>query len=208
MELRPWGEGGRIIVYCPGIWEDLTIGESISVNGVCLTVVEKKQGVFIADISRESMNRSTLGETRRGKRVNLERALRLDSRLGGHIVQGHVDGIGTVKGVRDARDSRSFTFSHPAELGPYLVSKGSVAVDGISLTISAVGEGEFGMAAIPMTIRETNLGGMKVGDPVNLEVDIIAKYVRSFLERGLSEGRNQIDVDESFYRKLLEGGFA
>jgi len=138
--------------------------------------------------------------------VNLERALTLDSRLGGHLVQGHVDGIGTVIAVRKSGEGRVYSFSVDHEVAEFLVTKGSIAVDGISLTISALSEGEFSVAVIPHTVEETNLKGIKAGDAVNLEVDIIAKYVHRYLERGLS-GADSTTEGGSFYEKLVEGGF-
>jgi riboflavin synthase len=207
-ELWPVDQGARIAVSCRRVWNKLEIGESVDVNGVCLTVVETGAGRFTADISEESLSRSTLGGLKRGAPVNLERALTLESRLGGHLVQGHVDGVGAVKAIKSAGESRTYTFSCPADLKEYLVEKGSIAVDGISLTISTMGEGEFGVAAIPHTIRQTNLKGLRVGDTVNLETDIIAKYVRSYLAKGLSPRESAGEGDSGFYNKLLEGGFA
>jgi riboflavin synthase len=206
-ELKALAKGARIVVLCDRILEELEIGESVAVNGVCLTAVEHKKGSFAADISEESLERSTLGRLHRGTAVNLERALSLRSRLGGHIVQGHVDGVGRVKEVSAAGEGRVYSFSVPGQLEDYLVEKGSIAVDGISLTISSLSEGWFSVAAIPHTVEMSNLKGVKVGDAVNLEVDIIAKYVRRYMERGLpvmqvGEGRGG-----SLEEKLIEGGF-
>ncbi|OFW56020.1 MAG: riboflavin synthase subunit alpha [Candidatus Solincola sediminis] len=205
-ELRVAGEGARITVSSEKVWKDLEIGESVSVNGVCLTAVETGRGYFSADMSSESLGRSTLGGMRRGSPVNLERALSLNSRLGGHIVQGHVDGIGTVRNIEKSGEGALYSFGYPGDLDRYMVDKGSVAVDGISLTIGALRAGEFTAAVIPHTLHETDLKSLKAGDGVNLEVDIIAKYVQRFLDKGSSQADESGDA--SLYRKLLEGGFA
>lgn len=204
------GEGGRLRISCPGIWKELKQGESVAVNGVCLTVTGTGGGSFTADVSRESLERSTLGDLRRGETVNLERALRLDSRLGGHLVQGHVDGVGRIAEIREEGRGRTLFITAPRGIFAYLVEKGSVAVDGISLTVSGLWGDRFSVAVIPHTLAVTNLGRRRAGDAVNLEVDIIAKYVRSYLERGLGPAEESEDVegDSDFYRKLVEGGFA
>jgi riboflavin synthase len=206
-ELRAFSGGARITIACGKVWKELETGESVSVNGVCLTAIEIGQGYFVADISPESLSRSTLGGMRKGKPVNLERALSPTSRLGGHIVQGHVDGIGTVRSIERSGQGALYSFSYPSDLGRYLVEKGSIAVDGISLTVSSLRDGEFSTAIIPHTIEETDLRELKAGDAVNLEVDIIAKYVQRFLDIR-SSGPEGGGGDESLYRKLLEGGFA
>lgn len=204
-ELRAVEKGARITVSCGKVWKDLAVGDSVCVNGVCLTAVERGQGYFVADVSEESLRRSTLGGLARGAPLNLERALALGSRLGGHIVQGHVDGTGTLKSTRESGEGRVFAFACPRELREFMVEKGSVAVDGISLTISSLAEEEFAVAAIPHTVAATNLGEMKAGERVNLEVDIIAKYVRSYLDRGMS--RKEDAGGGSLYQKMVEGGF-
>lgn len=205
-DLKRYGNEARITVSCRRVWEDLAIGDSVAVNGVCLTAVERAKGYFTADVSEESMQRSSLGALRRGAALNLERALSLGSRLGGHIVQGHVDGTGRVEAVRESGKGRVYSFSMPPQVEMYLVEKGSIAVDGISLTISALGDGEFEVAAIPHTVAETNLRSIKVGASVNLEVDVIAKYVRRYMERGLSGGDGGRESG-SLSEKLVEGGF-
>jgi riboflavin synthase len=207
-EIIHTGKEARIVVSCSNIWRELAIGESVCVNGVCLTVVARGEGTFTADISEESMERSTLGGIKIRTAVNLERALTLASRLGGHIVQGHVDGLGRLRGIKSSGKGRTYAFSCPNELYVYMVQKGSIAVDGISLTISAMSDGGFEVAAIPHTVEETNLKSLKAGDTVNLEVDIIAKYVRSYVERSPSKSEVAIEGDEALYKKLVEGGFA
>jgi riboflavin synthase len=206
-ELRPAAKEARITVSCERVWKGLEIGESVAVNGVCLTAVEVGEGFFTADISAESLERSTLGGFSRGEAVNLERALSLGSRLGGHMVQGHVDGKGRVKATERSGEGRVYRFSVTPEVEGYLVEKGSIAVDGISLTISSLEEGGFSVAAIPHTVAATNLEYLKTGDAVNLEVDIIAKYVRRYLERGLPGMEAGGSGEDSFYDKLAEGGF-
>ncbi|MDY6794222.1 MAG: riboflavin synthase [Actinomycetota bacterium] len=205
--LRAEADGARIEVSCRLVVEGLRTGESICVNGVCLTAVEAERGGFTADISRESLDRSTLGRKRRGSPVNLERALSLGTRLGGHIVQGHVDGVGRTTRIEEAGNARVYVFSSPQELDVYLVEKGSIAVDGISLTISALEEGEFSVAVIPHTLEGTNLKSLRQGDEVNLETDIIAKYVMRFMSRGLPWPGNTGGDTGSLYEKLIEGGF-
>lgn len=202
--------GGRLRIACRSIWKELALGESVAVNGVCLTVTEASRGSFAADVSPESLRRTTLGDLRRGDAVNLERALRLDSRLGGHLVQGHVDGVGRVREVREEGGGRTLVISAPPEIAVYLVEKGSIAVDGISLTVSRLRGEDFSVAVIPHTLAVTTLGRRRAGDAVNLEVDIIAKYVRTFLERGIPAARGGGETDSAgngLYQKLVEGGF-
>lgn len=159
----------------------LTIGESIAVNGACMTVAAKGRGRVLIDVSAESMRRTTLGKLRVGSRVNLERALRLADRLGGHLVQGHVDGIGHLVSIEAESNGWIYTFEAPAAVARYLVEKGSVAVDGISLTVAALRNRRFTVAVIPHTARCTTLGKRKCGDWVNLEADVLAKYVEKLL---------------------------
>ncbi len=205
-ELRRLGKEASLAVSCSEIWKDLTIGDSVSVNGVCLTVTAHGEGWFSADVSEESLSRTTLAQAYRGMEVNLERALTPSSRMGGHIVQGHIDGVGTVEGIRQVGEGREYAFSCPPEIRGYLVEKGSIAVDGISLTISSLSDRGFYVAAIPHTVAETNLRGLKPGDKVNLEVDILAKYVKNYLERSVSGGNRDENAD-ALYEKLSEGGF-
>lgn len=209
-EVRLTSRGGSLKIGSRRIWKELQIGESVAVNGACLTVVEASAGTFTVDVSPESVARTNLGLLRRGDPVNLERALTLASRLGGHLVQGHVDGTGRVMEIRREGEGRTIIIAAPPDIHGYLVVKGSVAVDGISLTVSELGEAGFGVAVIPHTLAVTNLGLRRVGDSVNLEVDIIAKYVRTYLERGFpsrAEGERGVAEEENFRRKLAEGGF-
>lgn len=188
--LRRSGSAVRISIATRFPMEELTLGESIAVNGVCLTAVSFGGGSFEADLSPESLERSTLGDLIPGSLVNLERALRLCDRLGGHLVSGHVDGIATVVERRQDANAVRFTFRIPAELSRYLVEKGSVAVDGISLTVNEVGGDSFGLAVIPHTLAATTLKDARPGCRVNVETDILGKYVERLLkgEKALFKG--------------------
>jgi riboflavin synthase len=176
------GNSGRLRLRAPIVRADLHEGDSVSVNGVCLTAVELRGGSFDADASPETLSRSSLGRLQPGGVVNLERALLPTSRLGGHIVQGHVDGTGEVVAAQPLGDGNWWlSVRYPAELDRYLVSKGSVAVDGISLTIASIESSVFGIAIIPHTWAHTNLRTRRPGDVVNLETDILAKYVEKLI---------------------------
>jgi riboflavin synthase len=174
-------ESARLTVRAPGVTADAVLGTSIAVNGVCLTVVDLADGVFIADVMHETLRRSSLGALAVGSPVNLERAVRASDRLGGHIVQGHVDGVGTVIDRRAGDRWQIVRISLPDGLSRYVVEKGSIAVDGVSLTVSAVANGWFEVSLIPTTLALTTLGQRKVGDQINLEVDVIAKYVERLM---------------------------
>jgi riboflavin synthase len=160
---------------------ELREGDSIAVNGVCLTATRIADGAFSADVMHESLRRSSLAEVGEGSPVNLELPLRASDRLGGHVVQGHVDGVATVRAVRGDGFARVVTFDAPAELLRYMVEKGSIAVDGVSLTVSAVDDGSFSVSLIPETLERTTLGAAAPGRPVNLEVDVLAKYVEKLV---------------------------
>ena len=156
---------------------ELTGGESVSVNGVCLTVAELTAAMFAADIGPETARVTTLGALQPGHPVNLERALRADGRFGGHFVQGHVDGLGTVRELRAEGDAHWLKVGYSVSLAPYLVTKGSVAVEGVSLTVAALDGDHFDVMIIPFTWAHTNLGALREGSPVNLECDVVGKYV-------------------------------
>jgi riboflavin synthase len=160
---------------------ELADGDSIAVNGVCLTAIGPDAGGFGADVMHETLRRSSLAEVRPGARVNLELPLRADARLGGHVVQGHVDGLGAVRDVREDGFARVVAIEADPSLSRYLVEKGSIAVDGVSLTVAAVDGDRFEVSLIPETIARTTLGAAAPGSPVNLEVDILAKYVEKLL---------------------------
>ena len=175
------GDSADIAVRGPVVTSDARHGDSISVNGVCLTVIDNVDGVFTADVMGETLRRSSLGALEVGSPVNLERAAALGSRLGGHLVQGHVDGVARIVAREPAADWEVVRFSLPAELAKYVVEKGSITVDGVSLTVMAVDDETFSVGMIPTTSKLTVLGAKDVGDPVNLEVDVIAKYVEKML---------------------------
>ena len=163
---------------------ELELGESIAVNGACLTVTTIGKNVFTVDASHETLSRTNLGKLKKGARVNLERSLRAGGKLGGHIVNGHVDGVGRVESRRKIGDSHVFRFSVPKALSRYIVEKGSVAIDGVSLTVNEVKGKEFTVNIIPYTLEETIFGSLKKGDSVNIECDIIGKYVEKFVSLG------------------------
>jgi riboflavin synthase len=178
------GEGVRMTVEARVVTEGTSEGDSVAVNGVCLTALEVRADSFSADGSRETLQRSTLGALRAGSRVNLERAVTPSTRLGGHIVQGHVDARGRFLSAEEHGGSWTVRVGYPKEMARYLVFKGSVAVEGISLTVAALAEDHFEIAVIPKTWEVTNLSALRHGDPVNLEADIIAKYVERILSFG------------------------
>jgi len=156
-------------------------GESLAVNGVCLTMLPSDDGALTTDLSEETLSRTTLGGLSSGVQVNVERALALGDRLGGHIVQGHVDCVGATVAIEEQGDFAVYRWSYPAEYASLVVSKGSIAVDGVSLTIVDPDQGSFGVALIPETLRRTTIGALRIGDRVNLEFDMIAKYVRNLV---------------------------
>ena len=159
------------------------LGASIAVNGACLTVVQKTKKSFAFDVSPETLERTSLATNKPGTLLNLERSMRLDDRLGGHLVTGHIDGVGVVRSIEKKGDFTFFSFRIAQRLGSLLVSKGSVAVDGISLTVNGCGLREFTVAVIPFTLQHTNLRARRVGDKVNIETDLIGKYVHKFIKQ-------------------------
>lgn len=201
-------DAARITVRGPLVTSDAGHGDSLSINGVCLTVTGTEDGTFTADVMLETLNRSSLGDLRPGSPVNLERPMRLDGRLGGHLVQGHVDGLGTIESRRPGENWDVVRIQLPPTLARYVVEKGSIGVDGVSLTVSATNDtathdsathdsatndtvsatGEdppwFEVSLIPETLQRTTLGHKQPGDPVNLEVDVIAKYVEKLMAGG------------------------
>ncbi len=175
------GTGIRIEVYAPEFGRDMAIGDSIAVDGACLTVVKFIRGAFIADVSEETARMTTIGSFTQSKKVNLERAMRLSDRLGGHIVTGHIDGVGSLVMRHPAGNSTIYQFQAPPELMEYVVPKGSIAVDGISLTVADTRDDGFACAVIPHTEQSTTLKDKPTGGSVNLEVDMMAKYVQRFV---------------------------
>jgi riboflavin synthase len=175
------GENSRLVIEARLVTEDIHEGDSIAVNGVCLTALDVNNGSFAADVSRETLDRSTLSRLEPGTPVNLERSVTPVTRLGGHLVQGHVDARGKFLGATDLGGSWTVRISYPPDIGRYLVFKGSVAVEGISLTIAKLTDEYFEIAIIPKTWEVTNFPHLRPGDDVNLEADVIAKYVERIL---------------------------
>jgi len=179
-------EGGRLAIRCGYAAESIAIGASIACDGACLTATKVDPSgpgsAFAVDVSNETLAKTTLDEWRPGRRINLERALKAGDELGGHIVAGHVDGAGRIVEMHADGQSRRFMVEVPPELAPYIASKGSVCLDGISLTVNEVKENRFGINIIPHTLTHTTLGAKKPGDRVNLEVDVFARYVARLME--------------------------
>lgn len=190
-------DGAFLVIEAKTVLEGTRIGDSISINGVDLTVIEMGKDFFSADASLETLKRSTLGEFRTGTRVNLERALAVGERLGGHMVQGHVDGTGELQSVTPEGNSYRVRFRFPRELGRYIAMKGSITIDGISLTVAGLDADWFEVAIIPHTWRETMLSDLKVGDRVNLEVDVLAKYVERLMlnKQDEAEASNNLTLE-------------
>lgn len=204
--IRSLQRGKHSVVLSIGahtVLSDLKIGDSVAVNGVCLTATSRDPGGFTADVMHETLNRSSLGALSVGSRVNLERAMAADGRFGGHIVSGHIDGTGTITAVRPDDNAVWYTVSASPELLRYIVEKGSITIDGISLTVASVTETGFSVSAIPHTAAVTTLGEKRVGDTVNLETDIIGKYVEKLLRPG-PEQQPQSRITWEF---LAENGF-
>jgi riboflavin synthase len=181
--MRPEGGGKRIEVAAPGIGPQAVLGESIAVNGTCLTVEQADAAGFVCHAGAETLERTTIGGLRIGSAVNLERALAVGDRLGGHFVQGHVDCVGEVVGRRDEGSTTRIEVEIPAEYTRFVVEKGSIAIDGISLTVTEVADSQFGVAVIPHTLANTTLEHIQRGQSVNIETDILAKYVMRLLGR-------------------------
>ncbi|AGF72545.1 riboflavin synthase [Corynebacterium halotolerans] len=186
--LEPQGDALRLTIAARTVLENAALGDSISVNGVCLTVATRDEGSFTADVMQESLDRTGLGQLAVGSRVNLERALAAGDRLGGHIMQGHVDGVGQLLSRTSSEHWDVLRFTLPRSLAHYVVEKGSIAVNGTSLTVSAVGDDFFEVSLIPTTLAETTHGDLAEGDTVNLEVDVLAKYVERMLTHGAAAG--------------------
>ncbi len=195
------GQEKRLTVELPPYLTELQVGDSININGACLTVTQKKEREAELDLSQETLQKTVLGELKEGDLVNLERALKLTDRLGGHIVTGHVDGIGLVIGKSKERDFVRLRIKIPESVSKYVVEKGSIAIDGISLTVNECEAAEIEMTLIPYTLEKTTLMNKGVGDRVNVEADILGKYVEKLLDRG---DRKSGKVDLSF---LKEHGF-
>ena len=204
------GSSAKIKIGCEKVIENTALGDSIAVNGVCLTAVSIGSNYFEADISSETLNKSSLSSVNIGAFVNLERALTLSTRLGGHLVQGHIEGAGVLNKIIKSGEFYNITVSYPNELDKYIVEKGSIAIDGISLTVVNVVNKSFSVAVIPHTFENTNLKYKKNGDIVNLETDILARYVEKMIKHHIypSSLISSPDVSKKaidrFYRKMDE----
>jgi len=197
-------KGAKIEISAAKVVEDASEGDSIAVNGVCLTALDITSGSFTADVSQETLDRSTIGNLSAGAKVNLERAVTASTRLGGHIVQGHVDSTGVFLSAVSEGDFWTVRFGFPTEIGQYLIYKGSVSVEGISLTVATIAKDYFEIAVIPKTWEQTNLSSLKEGEAVNLEADVIAKYVERILLH-----RDESSLEEGVtLEKLGDSGFA
>ncbi len=194
--------GTRLTILASTVMSDLKIGDSVSVNGTCLTVVTKKEKEFAVEVSPETLSVTTLGGLAAGTPVNLERAMKLNERIGGHLVAGHVDGVGTIRSRKQEGNAIVFTIEAPPEILRYCIVKGSITVDGISLTINEVTDRGFSVAIIPHTAKVTTLGLKQVGDTVNLESDLIGKYVERLLqERGQLPSKPTPVIDKDYLQK-------
>jgi len=190
VSLAKRGGAARLSLRAPFTDGPASLGESVAVNGACLTVARIAEGGFEADLSAETLARTTAGTWRRGRKVNLERALTAADRFGGHLVQGHVDGVGKIVSFSEARGQWTLRVEAPPGLRPLIAEKGSIALDGVSLTVSSLGRTWFEAAIIPHTLAATNLADRRPGDPVNLEADLLARYLARLLNaRGPARGR-------------------
>lgn len=187
----------RLRIEAPKVSTDLKVGDSMNINGACQTVIEVKDGGFTVEAVEETLKRTNLGQLKTGDLVNLERALRTSDRLGGHLVSGHVDFVGRIKSISQRNQSHLFEFEIPPEYQKHVVEKGSVAVDGISLTVVQVLQDSFIVSVIPFTVKETTLGARKLGDTVNIETDLIGKYV----ERILTLKKDKSQITEEWLRE-------
>ena len=202
---RPSGDGKRLTIDLGPVAEGLKPGDSVAIDGACLTVCGLTGGRGDFDVSGETLSRTTLGALRAGGKVNLERAMRLGEGLDGHLVQGHVDGVGRIRRIDRRPDQWTVEFEAPGELIGQMVRKGSVAVAGVSLTLTAVAEGTFAVALIPTTWNETTFAELAVGSKVNVETDVIGKYVRRYLQQLASTGGRDGGLT---IEKLRDAGFA
>lgn len=193
--------GTRMSILASTVMSDLNVGDSVSVNGTCLTVVSKGDSNFSVDVSSETLSVTTLGQLTPGAPVNLERAMKLSERIGGHLVAGHVDGVGTIRSRHQEGNAIFFTIEAPSEILRYCVAKGSVTVDGISLTINDLSDHGFSVAIIPHTARVTTLGLKQVNDTVNLESDLIGKYVERLLQERSQLPKSTPLIDKDYLQK-------
>jgi len=199
--IRPEGESARLHIETR-LAKELADGDSLAVNGVCLTITATRGAVAVALAVAETLSRTTLGRLGPGQKVNLEPALRVGDRLGGHIVQGHVDGVGVVSGLQQRGDSLELTVTAPHSILRYVVQKGSITIDGVSLTVASLARSSFTVALVPHTLSATTLEGLRQGASVNLENDVLAKYVEQMLDRSAPEEEpRRPDITEAWLRK-------
>lgn len=201
MSLEKTLAGTRMTILASLVMGDLKIGDSVSVNGTCLTVVTKDERNFTVEVSPETLSVTTLGHLTAGAPLNLERAMKLNERIGGHLVAGHVDGVGTIRSRHQEGNAIFFTIEAPQDILKYCVVKGSITVDGISLTINDVGNQGFSVAIIPHTAKVTTLGLKQVNDPVNLESDLIGKYVERLLQERSQLPKSTPVIDKDYLQK-------
>jgi len=193
--------GTRLTILASAVMGDLKIGDSVSVNGTCLTVVTKGERNFVVEVSPETLSVTTLGQLTGGAPVNLERAMKLNERIGGHLVAGHVDGVGTIRSRHQEGNAICFTIEAPADIPRYCVTKGSITIDGVSLTINEVADHSFSIAIIPHTAKVTILGLKQVSDTVNLESDLIGKYVERLLQERSQLPKTTPVIDKDYLAK-------
>lgn len=193
--------GGELFLDFSDFYNDLMLGESIAINGICLTIKEISGKIVSFDVSSETLKKTTLGKLRYAENVNIERALRVGDRIGGHFVTGHVDGTGTIKGKKQSADQCTMSFSVEKKFTDMMIEKGSVAIDGISLTVIDFVDSAFSVALIPYTLASTTLGFKKIGDPVNIEIDMMGKWIKKLLANML-EKKGSITQEQ-----LIEQGF-
>ena len=199
--LRKTLAGTKLTILASTVMDDLKIGDSVSVDGICLTVVSRSERDFSVEVSPETLSVTTLGSFAVGLPVNLERAMKLNERIGGHLVVGHVDGVGVIRSRHQDSNAIVFTIGAPPEILRYCVAKGSITVDGISLTINDVSENGFSVSIIPHTAKTTTLGLKQVNDPVNLESDLIGKYVERLLQERGQLPKPTISIDKDYLQK-------
>jgi riboflavin synthase len=193
--------GTRLTILASAVMGDLKIGDSVSVNGTCLTVVTKGERNFVVEVSPETLSVTTLGQLTGGAPVNLERAMRLNERIGGHLVAGHVDGVGTIRSRHQEGNAICFTIEAPSDILRYCVTKGSITIDGVSLTINEVADHSFNIAIIPHTAKVTILGLKQVNDTVNLESDLIGKFVERLLQERSQLPKTTPVIDKDYLAK-------
>lgn len=195
IDLKTGTHSAQLSIQAKKVLENTQVGDSIAVNGVCLTVIHKTANEFTVDVMAETIAKTSLAKLKRGNKVNLERALQMQTRLGGHLVSGHVDGVGSIQTIKPYGIAHIYEFNAPPSLIPYILPKGSIAIDGISLTVIDVDEQSFSVSLIPHTSQETTLGFKGSGDTVNLETDLIGKYVARFLKYSTHLEKKEMTLD-------------